>query len=334
MGARGGRSPRRPRSNRKSDPRAAPAPRLKTWACAAAIAAAALVPVTVSADSTPSPSLDKVLAAPPASDYAQEAQGSSLEGDFDVAGYVTFLTTNDAGGTRQTLLDDGFLHGFGRTWIEQASNHLMLEVAIAFKGSAGAKKWLSSAKSSDESDRYYKGPISVDGIDAYYGVHFADPTAPAYADVVSFVKGNDYFIVGFVSAANDLGDTASRQSEKQYTSAPAYTIPPSQWPERPQNAAVHYLTTLPPVVYGGAGAALVLILAALVVAALLIWRRRRPQAVPVGSLMMSDDGRWWWDGGSWREAARTTPPGVLHSDDGHYWWDGARWQPIERPTDS
>lgn len=334
MGARGGRSRHRSRSNRKAESRAA-SPRLRSWACAAAVAVAALAPVSALADATPSPSLDRLLAAPPATDYAQEAQGSSLEGDFDVTGYVSFLTTNDTNNTKKTLLDDGFLHGFGRTWIEEASNHLLLEAAIAFKGSAGAKKWLSSAKTSDESDRYYKGPIAVEGIDSYYGVHFADPTAPAYADVVSFVKGNDYFIVGFVSAANDLGDTASKQSEKQYVAAPAYTIPPSQWPERPQNAAVHFLTTLPAVAYGGAGAAVILTVAALAVAAVLIARRRRgPRAVPVGSLMMSNDGHWWWDGDAWRESGTAMPPGVLRSDDGHYWWDGARWQPVPPGTAS
>ena len=86
----------------------------------------ALAPLQASADASPSPTLASVLAAPPASDYAQEAQGSSLEGDFDVGGYVSFLTTNNAPSTRTALVDDGFVRGFGRTWIEQTSNHLML----------------------------------------------------------------------------------------------------------------------------------------------------------------------------------------------------------------
>jgi hypothetical protein len=299
------------------------------WACLAALASAALVPVTAAAAApSPSPSLASVLATPPAADYAQESQGSSLEGDFDVGGYVDFLTTSDAASTRSTLVSDGFVHGFGRTWVEQASDHLLLEVAIAFKGSAGARKWLSSARSSDESDQYYKGPISVSGVEAYYGVHFADPTAPAYADVVSFVKGNDYFIVGFVSAADDLGDTAARQTRKQYDAAPAYTIPPADWPESPQSGSARFLTTLPPLAYGGAGALLIVLLAAIAGTVILVRRRRLQQPVPVGSLMMSNDGRWWWDGAAWRDTASDVPPGVLRSEDGHYWWDGARWQPV------
>src|SRR5207253_219268 len=52
-----------------------------------------------------------------------------------------------------------------------------------------------------------------------------------YADVAYFVKGNDYFIIGLVSGADDLGDSASTQTKLQYDSAPPYTIPPSQWPE-------------------------------------------------------------------------------------------------------
>ena len=333
MGARGGRSSSRPRSNRRAEPTAAFRPRLISWTCAAAIVAAALAPVAAYAQSSPSPTLDSVLAAPPATDYAQEAQGSSLEGDFDVGGYVDFLTTNDSTNTRSTLLGDGFVHGFGRTWVQQASNHLLLEVAIAFKGSAGAKKWLTSARSSDESDRFYKGSITVSGIDAYYGVHFADPTAPAYADVVSFVKGNDYFIIGFVSSADDLGDTASTQSRKQYDAAPAYTIPPSQWPETPQNSAVRFLTGLPPVAYAGGGLLVSLLLAAMVVAAAVIVRRRRAERpLTAGSLLLSEDGRWWWDGGGWRDSVAEVPPGVLRSDDGAYWWDGAAWRPAPRPT--
>ena len=65
----------------------------------------------------------------------------------------------------------------------------------------------------------------------YYGVHYANPSGPSYADAVSFVKGNDFFTVGFISSADDLGRAAAVQARKQYDSAPDDSIPPSRWPE-------------------------------------------------------------------------------------------------------
>src|SRR3989449_6893337 len=81
------------------------------------------------------------------------------------------------------------------------------------------------------------------------GVPFADPTPPAYADVAYFVKGNDYFIIGLVSGADDLGDSAPSQTRRQYDTAPPYTIPPSQWPESARSILADPLKLVAPAAY-------------------------------------------------------------------------------------
>src|SRR5207245_355020 len=85
-----------------------------------------------------------------------------------------------------------FVSGYGRSWVQQASSHLLLEIVIAFSGGSGAKKWLGTSQELDKADQFYKSAMSITGIETAYGVHFADPTTPAYADVAYFVKGNDY----------------------------------------------------------------------------------------------------------------------------------------------
>ena len=45
----------------------------------------------------------------------------------------------------------------------------------------------------DKANPHYVKAISMNGIDPYYGWHLADAIGPDYADVISFVKGNDFF---------------------------------------------------------------------------------------------------------------------------------------------
>src|SRR5439155_2054158 len=84
----------------------------------------------------------------------------------------------------------------------------------------------------------YGHPDSISGIDPYYGGHFkyASSSSPTVGDVFSFVKGNDVFIVGFISAKDDVLNLASTQAKTQYDSAPKETIPSSQWPENASSA--------------------------------------------------------------------------------------------------
>ncbi|HEY3084857.1 MAG TPA: hypothetical protein VGK28_05305 [Candidatus Dormibacteraeota bacterium] len=300
---------------------------------AAALAAISLYPVTAFAAPTPSPTLDTLLAEPPESGYEVNSQAVSLDGEFGADEYVDFLGPDDPSVTRKALHDDGFVTGFGRTWVQETSQHLLLEVVIAFTGGAGAKKWLGMSEALDKADTYYKRAISVSGIDAYYGVHFEDPSSPAYADIVSFVKGNDYFLVGLVSTADDLGDAASRQTHRQFDTAPPYTIPPSKWPESARSILSDpaRITTTAAYVLGGV---VVLALLTGLILLVLVRSRRRPagQLAGVTALHVSSDGRYWWDGQAWRDTSRDVPPGALRSEDGRYWWDGAEWRLIEQPS--
>lgn len=320
------------RRHRQSPARPRPPEALSRGLIAAAwLAALLLQPIAAVASPTPSPTLDTLLAEPPASDYQENATSTILHGTFGLDEYLDFLGPQDPSSTQAALKDDGFVSGFGRTWVQAASSHLLLEVVIAFFGRAGATRWLGASEAVDKSDSYYKNAISVSGIDRYYGVHFEDPSTPAYADVVSFVKGNDYFMVGLVSGANDLGDAASTQSRRQFDSAPPYTIPPSQWPESGSSILADPARLATTAAYLAGGILVLALLAGLVVVVLLRSRRGAVQAAGATALHVSPDGRYWWDGQAWRDTSREFPPGALRSKDGRYWWDGAEWRLIEQP---
>jgi len=293
-----------------------------------------MLPIDAAAAPSPSPSprLETLLADPPTSDFQEDPGLMAIKGTFDVHQYVQFLDPQNAQTTESTLRTDGFVLGFSRTWVQQASNHILLEVVIAFSGREGARRWLGKSEQVDKSDTYYQKAIPINGIDTYYGAHFADPTTALYADVVSFVKGNDYFLIGLVSRADDLGDAAPQQTRRQFDAAPAYTIPPSQWPEAAGAIVVGPLLVPRWVAYVLGGA---LALMALVMLGLFVFlRRTRARSGPLVATgpRMSDDGHYWWDGQTWREASRDVPPDALRSEDGAYWWDGSSWRLIDQPA--
>ena len=298
----------------------------------AAAAAVLMLPIDAAAAPSPSPRLETLLADPPTSDFQEDPGLMDIKGTFDVHQYVQFLDPQNAQTTESTLRSDGFVLGFSRTWVQQASNHILLEVVIAFSGREGARRWLGKSEQVDKSDTYYQKAIPINGIDTYYGAHFADPTTALYADVVSFVKGNDYFLVGLISRADDLGDVAPQQTRRQYDAAPAYTIPPSQWPESARSILAEPLRLATPIAYILGGVVVLALLALLVL--LLVRRRRGPRALGAGGveLHVSPDGLYWWDGQAWRESSRDIPPNALRSDDGHYWWDGGEWRLIREPA--
>jgi len=292
-------------------------------------------PSAAIASPSPSPALDSVLAAPATSDYIQYSQAfMTVQGDFNVLEYVSFLAPADPSGTQTTLKHDGFVMGFGRSWVQHGTGHVMLEVVVAFNGGAGAQSWLNASEAQYRSDRFYSKAVAVSGLEQYFGGHFADPATPAYVDIVLFVKGNDYFMIGILSQADDLADSASAQTRKQYELAPASTIPPAQWPEN-ATSAINRSASLP------AGLAVdILILAFVAGIALfvvvLIRRGSRRAAItayaPVlGGVQMSADGRYWWDGQAWRDASSEAPATAQRSADGYYWWDGRTWRPVPKP---
>ena len=172
-----------------------------------------------------------MLAPPPGGGYvADTSSNGSPIGEFDAAAYASYVAAGDST-LPDSLSQDGFAGGFGASWLEQTSGRALVELVVAFGGGAGARRWLGTAQGIARASDQYRRPIVVFGIGPYFGAHNTNPDGPSYSDVVSFVKGNDFFTVGFTSGADDLGLLAAMQAKRQSDFAPNDSIPPSQWPE-------------------------------------------------------------------------------------------------------
>jgi hypothetical protein len=306
------------------------------------IAVAALVPLSVAAGAspTPSPTLDTVIAPPP-SGFA-ELTTASFHGEFTAHDYATNTGSDKASQIENTLVHDGFVDGFGKSWIQQSANHALVEAVIAFTGGKGASDWLTSAEAGDKSDPSYVHADTMSGIGNYYGGHFSYSSSSTVGDVFVFAKGNDVFLVGAVSQKDDVLSLATSQTTAQYNAAPAETIPSSQWPENQSSNGS-----------GGFGSffyilAAVVVIALVVLAVVLRSRRRAPAAAMYGAMpgaamgappvaapagvQLSEDGKYWWDGQAWKDTSVEAPPSAQRSSDGTLWWDGRNWRPVpQRP---
>ena len=301
---------------------------------AAAISLLALAPLSAFAAPSPSPGLETVLAAPP-NGYA-ELTSSPFHGLFTAHDYAQALGSGDADQIEKTLNHDGFVSGFGKTWLHQASGHALLEAVLAFTGAKGAKEWLLQAEAGDKKDASYAHADSISGIAPYYGVHFKSTESTGEGDAFSFVKGNDVFLVDAVSTKDDVLELATTQTQAQYSSAPKETIPSAQWPEN-VNKGVS-----PAYLFGYALVPLIVIVALAAIGFAVIRNRRRsaitsgmapamagaPAGATGGMVQMSNDGHYWWDGQTWRDAALEVPPSAQRSSDGALWWDGQAWRPV------
>jgi hypothetical protein len=303
----------------------------------AAFAALALGPLAATAATpSPSPSLDSVLAKPPSADFAELTTGQ-LHGEFTAHDWATSNGTNSSNATETeaTLKRDGFVDGYGKTWASSSAGHALVEAVMAFAGGSGARKALTALEASDKADPSYKHADTVSGIDPYYGAHFADSSSNTVGDLFVFAKGNDVFFVILASTKDDVLNVAAQQAKTQYDTAPAGTIPTSQWPENAvSNAAASF-----PIL--GVVIALVFVIAVIAVVAVLALRRRGPtpmmagavagapgMAAEPGGVQLSPDGNYWWDGQGWKDAAQEAPPAAQRSSDGTLWWDGRTWRPV------
>jgi hypothetical protein len=225
---------------------------------------------------------------------------------------------------QQTLERDGFVDGYARTWTQKAARHVLIEYVMAFGGSDGAKRWLKSAEVADKADPNYLHALTLTGIDTYYGAHFFYASSKAYGDGFAFVKGNDFFTLIFVSAADDLGTAAADQAKLQFTSAPAFTIQPAQ--QTPAESAAFDAGKL----FGDA-VFVALIIGVILFAFAMIRRSRRRPAVAGSAVQLSADGRYWWDGQAWKDSEQEVPATAQRSADGQLWWDGRTWRPVPKP---
>lgn len=295
-------------------------------ALAAVVLVAFAAPATAASPS-PSPALSTVLIAPGGS-YA-ESTNPQDDGPLDPATY--------AGSDSLLLAElqrDHWVQGYVRTWTDQ--KHLVVEEIVAFDGHRDAVKWLATFKS-ESTSQYLVRPLTADGVDSYFGGHYANPSKPLYLDEGVFLKGNDFFSVSAFSQADDLGDVATTQAKRQFDAAPAYSISPNQWPENAGRSSLNLSAVVLPLAIGG-GAFLVLLVVGALVVVVVATRRRPPQLVAAPATaaaegpLMSQDGRYWWDGQAWRDAAKEAPPDALRSADGYYWWDSRTWRPLPPPS--
>jgi hypothetical protein len=305
---------------------------MKHLRIALAGAALALLPLGVAAAATPSPTLDTVLAAPPSGFV--ELTTATFHGSFNAHEYATVSDPTKASAIEATMTHDGFVAGYGKTWVQQAAGHALLEAVIAFSGGNGARQWLTQAEAGDKSDPSYTHADSMTGIDPYYGGHFKYATSNTVGDFFSFVKGNDVFLLGFVSQKDDVLNMAVAQAKSQYDAAPSETISSSLWPENASHGSTSVALFIVP---------LIVIILVIALAAFLFMRRRAaPAMVPAAvtaavpgmgapaAIQMSPDGKYWWDGQGWKDTEQVIPPNAQRSGDGQSWWDGRGWRPVPR----
>jgi hypothetical protein len=236
---------------------------VKQALCALAIVALALGPIPASAATTPSPALGTLLVAPPAGYTALST--ATLHGRFDTTTYTSQYTSG-AMLAEISLRQDGFVDGYGMTWIQRSTNRILIEFVIAFKGGKGAKSWLDFEEQADKGNAEYRHADTLVGISPYYGVHLVFTSPTVVTDAFSFVKGNDMFGVGFVSGRDDVLKLATAQTKSQYAAAPDQTIPKDQWPEIAQPKQANYLGAI-------IGAVLVLVLIGAAVRLVMVRRR-------------------------------------------------------------
>jgi hypothetical protein len=322
---------------------------LRRLLCCIGLAAILLLHSAIAfAAPSPSPALDGILIKPPTGTTFKEAPSAALgvvEGPFDAAKYAEVTSAPDAAATAGLLTQNGFIGGFGRTWATAGNTHVLVEAVMAFSGAKGAIAWMRLSEAADKADPTYSQALTATGIDPYYGARLIDTVHKVYGDEFVFAKGNDILIVTYVSKKNDLGTVALTQAKKQFSAAPAYTIPPDQWPENKVAASSPFdaLKTIGLVI----GA---LILLGLIGAGgFIFWTRRRPalQAIP------AQDPPGFVSGTSItapQVPAAATPPAIavpmvaagpdvaappivegpfVMSEDRLSWWDGAAWRSAE-----
>jgi len=303
--------------------------RLTASVVVSALASVGFAPAAAAAATpSPSPALMTMLIAPTGA-YV-ESQSAQQDGPMTAADYA---------GSDSLVMDelkrDRYVQGYARTWVAQDGKHVVVEEVIAFGGHRDAGSWLTTFKGRTAS-QYMVRPITADGVDTYFGAHYAEPLQPLFFDLGVFLKGNDFFTVTALSQADDLGDLETTQARRQFDAAPPYSISPNQWPENASRNSFSLPAYAMPLAIGGSAVLVVVLLVASMVVVVLTRRRPTPVAAVATPAaqgpLMSEDGRYWWDGQAWRDATKEVPPEAMRSADGYYWWDSRTWRPVPPPA--
>ncbi len=319
----------------------------------------ALLPLSVLAAATPSPApavtlsptLDKVLLAPPGG-YAQVAASGTKNGHFTAHDWAQGYGVKSAEAER-VLTQYGFVDGYNLTWAAQATQHAVNEFVMAFPGGRDATRWFDYDKAYETAQAGYQHADPISGIPQYFGVHESQSSAygQAFLDGFIFVKGNDVIGVAYISLKDDNAAVATAQAKSQYTAAPASTIPAAQWPENAnstggaqpvgQPGGGGLAKVLPYALFGGAA-----LIAIALAAGLLLIRTRRARVAPAATAavpapapgtqvapvtlpqQLSVDGKFWYDGERWVDVDVEAPAFAPRSPDGAFWWDGAAWHQV------
>jgi hypothetical protein len=300
--------------------------------CAVALAASSMLPLSAAAVVSPSPSLAQIMLPAPGGYTGQRT--TALSGSFTSGNLSSEWGTKSAD-AQKALEQDGFVDGYGLAVVDETARRAVIEYIVAFAGGQGAMNWLAFAEAGDKADPTYQHADSMSGIPSYYGEHNVYASNDV-SDAFGFVKGNDFFMVGFESTQDDVLNLAISRAKNQYDSAPSSSIPPEQWPENFKSPAAQSDASQGTAIAFGGLIGDVLILAVvlgLIVAAVALVRRSRPRPTAPGggtwsAVHLSPDGGYWWDGHGWRDAAHEVPATAQRSADGHFWWDGRQWRPV------
>jgi hypothetical protein len=298
--------------------------------CALVLMATAMIPHSAAAVVSPSPSLAQIMLPAPSGYTAQTS--NILSGSFTSPNLSSAWGTH-AAEAQKALEQDGFVDGYGITVVDHTAHHGLIAYIVAFAGGQGAMDWLSFTEAGDKADPTYQHADSISGITSYFGEHNVYSSQDV-SDAFAFVKGNDFFVVGFESTQDDVLNLAISRAKNQYDSAPNSSIPVAQWPENFKSPASTPGDASQIALGGLIGDVLILALVVgLIVAVVALVRRSRPRpTVPDGgtwsAVQLSPDGGYWWDGQAWRDATREVPATAQRSADGHFWWDGRQWRPV------
>ena len=294
---------------------------MKRLLYSAPIVAITLMPLSVAAEYTPSPSLDTILLAPPPG-YTEQTLTTLPHGRFTIHDYAVTYGPKIAE-VETVMQQDGFVDGFSTLWINKVTQRGMIEFVIAFSGGKGARSFLSYIDTASKEDPAYRHAISITGIDPYWGEHDVYPTG-GVSDTFAFVKGNDLFVVGFVSGSDDVLDLTTTYAKNLYKSAPASTVLPADWTENGGTGN----TREPAFAVGGFIVfALVLALLAGLIGLTVVLVRRWQQQQPA-AVRLTSDRRYWWDGQFWKDTLLEAPLTAKRSGDGRFWWDGQEWRAV------